>query len=104
MKETFEIGKESPENKFENRWPTGLAQFKETSMRFFKDMHDVNVQLMRAISLGLGMDECGLDSFVSKSDNNLRLLHYPVRSWRFILGGCKRIIRIYRRTTDWCAL
>jgi isopenicillin N synthase-like dioxygenase len=78
MKESFEIGKESSDNKYENRWPSSLPAFKETSMQFFEDMQRVNVELMRAISLGLGLEEHVLDSFVSKSDNNLRLLHYPV--------------------------
>lgn len=91
MKESFEIGKESPDNKYENRWPASLPDFKEKSMRFFKQMQTVNINLMRAVSLGLGMSD-SLESFVSKSDNNLRLLHYPgVDKEKFDASEARRI-------------
>lgn len=32
---------------------------------------------MRAIALGLGLEETFFDPFISDADNNLRLLHYP---------------------------
>lgn len=37
----------------------------------------MHVEVMRAIALGLGIDEHWFDKFCEPVDNNLRLLHYP---------------------------
>ena len=35
------------------------------------------MQLMRAIAVGLGIDETWFDGYTDRGDNTLRLLHYP---------------------------
>jgi isopenicillin N synthase-like dioxygenase len=35
------------------------------------------VEVMRAIGMGMGLDESFFDEYTDKGDNNLRLLHYP---------------------------
>lgn len=37
----------------------------------------VHVEVMRAIAVGMGLDETYFDGFVDEGDNTLRLLHYP---------------------------
>lgn len=47
MKESFEIGKESPENKYENRFPEDWPEFKKECMEFFERMQGLNIDLMK---------------------------------------------------------
>ncbi|KAJ3223974.1 hypothetical protein HK099_000458 [Clydaea vesicula] len=79
IKETFEIGKENPNGKFQNRWPDDEfgKKFKSTSLKFYDQMHKINVEIMKLLNFGLDLPEGYLDSFVTDGDNNLRLLHYP---------------------------
>jgi hypothetical protein len=37
----------------------------------------LHMQVMRAIALGMGIEESWFDGFTDKGDNTLRLLHYP---------------------------
>lgn len=80
LKESMEIGREGV-NGMPNRWPEHLdeegAQFTAFFQAFFTAIQDLNVQVMRAIAVGMGIDEFFFDSFIDQIDNNLRLLHYP---------------------------
>lgn len=80
LKESMEIGKEGVPG-WPNQWPNKLDAagevFTETMKSFFLTCQDLHVNVMRAIALGMGMDECFFDSHTNGSDNNLRLLHYP---------------------------
>lgn len=80
LKETFEIGREG-EAGMPNQWP---EQFDEEGFSFTQDMKsffvtckELHMQVMRAIALGLDIDERWFDSFTVVGDNTLRLLHYP---------------------------
>ncbi|EME48160.1 hypothetical protein DOTSEDRAFT_69935 [Dothistroma septosporum NZE10] len=80
LKESFEIGRES-EVEQPNQWPD---KFDEQGKRFKQKMlefHDLGKQLheqiMRAIAVGLGIEESWFDRYTSGGDNTLRLLHYP---------------------------
>ncbi|KAI9846964.1 MAG: hypothetical protein M1837_003320 [Sclerophora amabilis] len=84
LKESMEIGRED-EPDLPNRWPTaengvndeeGKA-FKETMKQFFDTCQTLNMQVMRCIALGMGIEESYFDEFTDRSDNTLRLLHYP---------------------------
>lgn len=78
LKESFEIGRE-PDDTYENHWPEDGAVdgFREEMMGFFATCKDLHVQVMRAIAMGLGLEEKHFDEFVDGGDNTLRLLHYP---------------------------
>jgi isopenicillin N synthase-like dioxygenase len=83
LKESIEIGREGEEG-YPNRWPQEVVgdnddeanQFKSIMKDFFVECKDLHRTVMRAIALGLGVDEGFFDDFV-KVDNTLRLLHYP---------------------------
>jgi len=44
---------------------------------FFERCKELHMQVMRAIALGIGIEETWFDSFVDVGNNTLRLLHYP---------------------------
>ncbi len=79
LKESLEIGRDDqPETP--NMWPSGddeAAQFKTQMMGFFETAKKLHMQVMRAIALGMGIDETWFDGFTDAGDNTLRLLHYP---------------------------
>ncbi|OAA49954.1 thymine dioxygenase [Beauveria brongniartii RCEF 3172] len=76
--ESFEIGRE-PHERFRNHWPAQdkVDGFREEMMAFFETCQELHVQVMRAVAMGLGLDETHFDGFVDSADNTLRLLHYP---------------------------
>ncbi|KIW98014.1 uncharacterized protein Z519_01598 [Cladophialophora bantiana CBS 173.52] len=80
LKESMEIGREGVEGK-PNQWPAHLdeagAAFTRDMQRFFLTLKDLHVNVMRAIALGMGMEEHFFDSYTDGGDNTLRLLHYP---------------------------
>lgn len=78
LKESFEIGREGEEG-HPNQWPPedSLKSFKGEMLDFFEECRLMHVQVMRAIAVGMGLDESFFDSFVDVGDNTLRLLHYP---------------------------
>lgn len=79
LKESMEIGRDDqPETP--NMWPTGdgaAVEFKQEMMAFFETCKGLHQQVMRAIALGIGIDEAWFDGFTDAGDNTLRLLHYP---------------------------
>ena len=81
IKESFEIGREGDLD-YPNQWPveepgTALDGFKETMLDFFEQCKSIHVEVMRAIAVGMGLDEGYFDGFTDVGDNTLRLLHYP---------------------------
>lgn len=79
LKESLEIGREGVAG-LENRWPDyddEGKEFKEVMLGFFAQCQELHLQVMRAIAVGLGIDEMWFDSFCDGGDNTLRLLHYP---------------------------
>jgi isopenicillin N synthase-like dioxygenase len=87
LKESLEIGRDDqPETP--NMWPSGdedATVFKKEMMKFFETCKSLHMQVMRAIALGMGIQESWFDEFTDAGDNTLRLLHYP--------GVSKRIFR-----------
>lgn len=79
LKESMEIGRDDqPETP--NMWPAGdqaAIDFKAETMSFFETCKSLHIQVMRAIALGMGIQESWFDSFTDAGDNTLRLLHYP---------------------------
>ncbi|KAI9798058.1 MAG: hypothetical protein M1825_005657 [Sarcosagium campestre] len=80
LKETFEIGRDD-EPAYPNSWPDKFDQdgkvFKETMIGFFETCKHLQLLVMRAVALGMGLDETYFDEYSDGGDNTLRLLHYP---------------------------
>lgn len=80
LKESFEIGREGEED-LPNQWPDKFDQegkvFKEKMLQFHDRVKQLHMQIMRAIAVGLGIEETWFDGYTSRGDNTLRLLHYP---------------------------
>ncbi|KAF4953720.1 hypothetical protein FSARC_12326 [Fusarium sarcochroum] len=79
LKESLEIGRED-EPGFPNQWleETGnLVGFRQDMLGFFEKCRQLHVEVMKAIAVGMGLDDGFFDSFVDVGDNTLRLLHYP---------------------------
>ena len=80
LKESLEIGRED-EPEAPNQWPDRFdndgKEFKSHMADFFLQCKDMHTQVMRAIAIGLGLEETWFDSFCDGGDNTLRLLHYP---------------------------
>lgn len=80
LKESFEIGREG-EPGHPNQWPAEKAEvvagFKSDMLGFFDECKVMHTEVMRAIAVGMGLDETFFDGYVDVGDNTLRLLHYP---------------------------
>ncbi|KAG8630042.1 hypothetical protein KVT40_001661 [Elsinoe batatas] len=79
LKETMEIGREG-EAGLPNHWPEGEEEWKEWMLGFFDKCKGLHVEVMRAIAVGLGIEEGWFDQYCDGGDNTLRLLHYPAVS------------------------
>lgn len=80
LKESMEIGREGVPG-MPNQWPSCFDEegktFATDMQQFFLALKELHNQVMRAIALGMGMDEHFFDSYTDAGDNTLRLLHYP---------------------------
>lgn len=79
LKESLEIGREG-EPDHPNQWPKEegeLVDFKSTMTKFHDECKGLHMEVMRAIAIGIGLDEHYFDGFTDVGDNTLRLLHYP---------------------------
>ncbi|KAK0378379.1 2OG-Fe(II)oxygenase [Colletotrichum limetticola] len=82
LKESFEIGRDG-EPDHPNQWPVErdgerVAGFKTQMLEFFGQCKALHVEVMRAIAVGMGLeDERFFDGYTDVGDNTLRLLHYP---------------------------
>ncbi|KAG5916261.1 hypothetical protein E4U42_007729 [Claviceps africana] len=81
LKETMEIGRDT-DPQFPNRWPdeddvVGLRGFRADMMDFFGRCQALEAEVMRAIALGLGLEQDFFQQYIHPGSNNLRLLHYP---------------------------
>jgi hypothetical protein len=78
LKESLEIGREGEEG-LPNHWPEKDGEeFKASMLDFFDKCKDLHVNVMRAIAVGLGIEEGWFDSYCDKGDNTLRYIppHY----------------------------
>lgn len=79
LKESFEIGRDSDE--YGNNWPDRFDEdgkvFKQHMLEFFERCRMMHMEVMRAIALGMGIEEEWFDAYTDKGDCTLRLLHYP---------------------------
>jgi isopenicillin N synthase-like dioxygenase len=54
-----------------------MVGFKETVQGFFDFCTQLVLEVMRAIAVGLGIDETYFEGYMARGDHKLRLLHYP---------------------------
>ncbi|KAJ3822517.1 hypothetical protein F5878DRAFT_629272 [Lentinula raphanica] len=78
FKESMEIGRDW-DSEWKNQWPqeSDAPGFKRTMLDFFQTCHDLHVEMMRSVALGLDLSEDFFDRKVDKQCHNLRLLSYP---------------------------
>lgn len=80
LKESIEIGLDS-DPLHDNHWPDQFDEegkvFKQHMLAFFDQCKEMHVLVMRAIAIGMGLEETWFDRFCDVGDNTLRLLHYP---------------------------
>ena len=76
----MEIGREGVPGQ-PNQWPDKIdeegVEFTSAMKFFHLLLKDLHVEIMRAIALGMALDEHFFDPFTDGGDNTLRLLHYP---------------------------
>jgi isopenicillin N synthase-like dioxygenase len=73
LKESLEIGREGEEG-HPNSWPEvdEGEEFKKSMLEFFDVCKELHVNVMRAIAVGLGIEEGWFDGFCDRGDNTLR--------------------------------
>lgn len=54
-----------------------MPHFKSTFKSFFQTCHELHVDVMRSIAVGLGLEESFFDKRIEEQYHNLRLLNYP---------------------------
>ncbi|KAL0573114.1 hypothetical protein V5O48_008836 [Marasmius crinis-equi] len=86
-KESMEIGRDW-DSEWRNMWPqeSDAPEFKNTMLAFYQTCHELHVEMMRSIALGLGLEEQFFDKKIDKQCHNLRLLSYPPIK-RLLLDG-----------------
>lgn len=77
VKESFDTGNEN--SIYCNFWPDEkvIPGFKEFCQDYFDTNTKVSKFILRAIAVGMGLDEDFFIPYHSDSDNQLRFLHYP---------------------------
>lgn len=77
MKESFDLGKEK--DIYCNFWPdeSDIPGFREFMLKFHSTAASASQNVLRAIALGMGLEEEYFISFHNEANNQLRLLHYP---------------------------
>ncbi|KIW50608.1 hypothetical protein PV05_09402 [Exophiala xenobiotica] len=78
FKESFELGREDDEHTPNIWFPEEvLPGFRAFMTRFFETCYTVELDLLRAIALGMDLPEEFFREYHTKKDNQIRLLHYP---------------------------
>ncbi|KIK67822.1 hypothetical protein GYMLUDRAFT_36601 [Collybiopsis luxurians FD-317 M1] len=87
FKESMEIGRDW-DSVWKNMWPQEsiVPGFKTTMLDFFQTCHNLHLEMMRSLALGLDLSEDFFDRRVDQQCHNLRLLSYPPMK-RSILDG-----------------
>ncbi|KDN53201.1 Clavaminate synthase-like protein [Tilletiaria anomala UBC 951] len=90
-KESMEIGKED-DPVWRNEWPqeAALPGYRRTMLDFRHTAHELHLQIMRALAIGLGLSESFFDDKCNEEWHTLRLLHYPSVPAKALEGGGSR--------------
>ncbi|KAH6896826.1 hypothetical protein B0T10DRAFT_396978 [Thelonectria olida] len=78
-KESFDVGLEKDGVKLRNIWPAEdvLPGFREFLTRFYEACYGMEIKLLRAIAVGMGLEERFFIDYHQEKNNQIRLLHYP---------------------------
>jgi isopenicillin N synthase-like dioxygenase len=78
FKESFELGREDDE-RTPNIWfpEETLPGFRQFFVQFFETCYAVELELLKAIALGMGLPAGFFHEYHTRKDNQVRLLHYP---------------------------
>lgn len=96
FKESYEMGRED-DNVLTNIWlpePT-LPGFRAFFNGFYWKCRAVELEILRALALGMGLAENFFEYFHSKADNQTRILHYPAIEEDVLLKGTKKRINAH---------
>lgn len=78
FKESFELGREDDEHTPNIWFPEEvLPGFRKFMTGFFETCYKVELDLLKAIALGMDLPEDFFREYHTKKDNQIRLLHYP---------------------------
>ncbi|OHE97211.1 hypothetical protein CORC01_07465 [Colletotrichum orchidophilum] len=88
FKESYEIGREDNDH-LPNIWvpETSLPGFRSFFNNFYEVCYRLELHLLRAMALGMGLDEDFFRSYHVKRDNQIRLLHYPPVEEKLLRAG-----------------
>ncbi|OLN86444.1 UPF0676 protein C1494.01-like protein 3 [Colletotrichum chlorophyti] len=88
FKESYEIGRED-DGHLPNIWipEESLPGFRSFFNNFYEVCYQVEVHLLRAMALGMGLTEDFFLDFHVKKDNQIRLLHYPAVEEKLLRAG-----------------
>jgi len=77
-KETMEIGRDW-DAEWKNQWPLEMEAplFKKRMLEFYETCHNLHIDVMRSIAIGLDLEENFFDIKINDQCHNLRLLSYP---------------------------
>lgn len=78
FKESFELGREDDE-RTPNIWlpEETLPGFRQFFTDFYETCYCIELDILRAIALGMGLPDEFFREYHTKKDNQIRLLHYP---------------------------
>jgi len=78
FKETMEIGRDW-DSEWKNQWPleNEAPLFKKSMLEFHETCHNLHVDVMRSIAIGLDLEEDYFDNKINNQCHTLRLLSYP---------------------------
>ncbi|GFP56406.1 hypothetical protein ACSS6W_006685 [Trichoderma asperelloides] len=89
VKESYEIGRDDEEASLPNVWPPRdiLPGFREFFNKFYEVCYAAELEILRLIALGMGLEEEYFIRFHKNKDNQIRLLHYPPIEERILRQG-----------------
>ncbi|KAF3483550.1 oxidoreductase, 2OG-Fe(II) oxygenase family [Arthroderma uncinatum] len=93
VKESFDIGRED-DKITPNIWlpESTMPGFRAFFNSFFQINHKVGQDILRALAVGMDMDENFFESYHTMQDNQIRLLHYPPVEEELLRQGKKERI------------
>ena len=69
-----------------NRWPEGVADFRETVTAYFRTFSGLADRMMGAVALALELEEDYFADKIDKAASGMRLIHYPMQTSKPAVG------------------
>ncbi|KAI8677631.1 hypothetical protein LRP88_00057 [Fusarium phalaenopsidis] len=79
FKESYEMGNEDNTATLRNIWPAEevIPGFREFFIKFYETCYEMELKLLRAIAVGMGLEDNFFVDYHKEKNNQIRLLHYP---------------------------